>query len=231
MPTSRIVLVPGFMCDGELWRDQSAALAAHGDCVVADFTEATSLAEAASLILLENPGRFHLAGFSLGGYVAQEILRQAPERVERLALVDTAARADSPARKAEREALCRAAMAPGTFVGMTMTLMRSYLHPAHLADTALTGRIQAMTSRLGRDVFVRQNNMIRRDGQDALARFPRPALVLCGAEDRITPVAVHHEMTEALPAAELLIVPECGHMAPMEQPEAVTRALVRHFSA
>lgn len=231
MPASRIILVPGFMCDEDLWRDQSAALDAHGDCVVADYTSADSLTEAASLILMENPGLFHLAGFSLGGYVAQEILRLAPERVDRLALIDTAMRADSPQKRAERDALSKAALAPGTFVGMGMALMRSYLAPDHLADPVLTGRIQAMTARLGRDIFVRQNNMIRHDGSAALAAFPRRALVLCGAEDQITPVALHEEMAAILPLAELLILPDCGHMAPMEQPEAVTHALVRHFSA
>lgn len=226
-----IVLVPGFMCDDELWRDQSAALRAHGDCIVADFSNATSLTEAASLILLENPGRFRLAGFSLGGYVAQEILRLAPERVERLALIDTAMQADSAERRAERDALSRAALAPGTFTGMTMTLMRGYLHPKRLDDASLTGRIQAMTTRLGRDVFLRQNNMIRPDGREALAAYCGPALVLCGAEDRITPVSISEEMARTLPAAELQIIPDCGHMAPMERPDAVTHALIRYFSA
>ena len=230
MTRPRIVLVPGFMCDAELWRDQLPALREIGDCHVADITRAASLAEMATGILDTNPGPFHLAGFSLGGYVAQEILRQAPERVERLALIDTSMKADTARKRAQRDQLSQAAMAPGQFAGMTRNLLRSYVAAANLDDDVLAQRILSMTRRLGRDVFIRQNAVLRGDGGDVLAAFTCPTLVLCGRDDAITPMEIHVEMAGLMAGSRLVVVDDCGHMAPMERPEAVTRELVRYFS-
>ena len=230
MSRPRIVLVPGFMCDGELWRDQVPALSRIGDCHVADITAAASLEEMARAILDAAPGPFRLAGFSLGGYVAQAVLRLAPERVEKLALIDTSMKADSPEKRAQRDQLSRAAMAPGRFAGMSGNLLRSYVDEANLGDAELTGRILSMTQRLGREVFVRQNAVLRGDGADVLRAVACPALVLCGRRDRITPLDLHVEMAGLIPGARLVVVEECGHMAPMEKPGDVTRALVELFA-
>lgn len=224
-PRPELVLLPGLLCDAELWRDQIAALEGEARVWCADLTRGESL-EALAHGVLERAGpRFALAAFSLGGYVAQVIARLAPERLDRLALLDTSAKSDTPARAAERAALSRAAAAPGAFRGITDRLLARFVHPARLADADLSERIGAMTRRLGREVFLRQNAMERIDGTAALARLTCPLLLLCGADDAITPAADHRALAAELPRARLVIVPECGHMAPMEAPDAVTRAL------
>lgn len=220
-----LVLLPGLLCDAELWRDQIAALGDEADVWCADLTQGETLEALAQGVLDRAGPRFALAAFSLGGYVAQVIARRAPERVERLALLDTSAKPDSPARAAERVALSRAAEAPGAFRGITDRLLARFVHPARLADAALSDRIGAMTRRLGREVFLRQNAMARPDGTAALAALDGPLLILCGADDAITPAADHRALAAELPRAHLVVVPDCGHMAPMEAPDAVTRAL------
>ena len=230
MRRPRIVLVPGFMCDEELWRDQLPALQGIGDCHVADITRAASLEEMARSVLNAHSGPFYLAGFSLGGYVAQAILRQAPERVERLALIDTSMKADTPLKRAQRDQLSQAAMTPGQFAGMTRNLLRSYVADVNLDDEALAQRVLAMTRRLGRDVFIRQNAVLRGDGADVLAAVSCPTLVMCGRADAITPLSVHVEMAGLIADARLVVLDDCGHMAPMERPDEVTRELAVHFS-
>jgi pimeloyl-ACP methyl ester carboxylesterase len=220
-----LVLLLGLLCDDDLWRDQEAALRSVVPCRVADFTHGETLAELAHGVLEAAAPQFALAAFSLGGYVAQEILRQAPARVERLALLDTSFRADTPERQAERRALVAAARQPGRFAGITNHLLASFIHPDRLRDPALVGRIKAMTQRMGREVFIRQNMMQRVDGEAVLRALDCPALVLCGKQDILTPVRDHEEMAAMIPRASLVTVEACGHMAPMEQPAAVTDAL------
>jgi pimeloyl-ACP methyl ester carboxylesterase len=225
-PMSRqtLVLLPGLLNDAELWRDQIGGLADLADSIVADLSRGETLAQLAEAALAGAPDRFALAGFSLGGYVAQEILRQAPERVERLALLDTAIRPDSPARAAQRAALNRAAASSGQFVGMTGRMLESYIHPSRLADHDLTGRIKAMTMRMGREVFLRQNCMQRLDGEAVLRAYRGPTVLICGEQDRITPPAGMEEIA-AITGAPLVIIGDAGHMTPMERPEAVNAAL------
>ncbi|MCJ2097320.1 alpha/beta fold hydrolase [Methylobacterium sp. E-046] len=220
-----LVLLPGLLNDADLWRDQIAALDDIAQAHVGDITCGNDLGTIADQVLAEAPQRFALAGFSLGGYVAQEILRRAPERVTRLALLDTAFRPDSPDRVANRRALDRAARAPGRFHGFGDRLLTSYLDPVHLTDEAIITRIRAMTERLGPEVFVRQNGIERTDGSDVLAALTCPVLVLCGETDAITPLAEHRAMAALIPGAKLVIVSSAGHMTPVEQPEAVAQAL------
>lgn len=220
-----LVLLPGLLNDEDLWRDQIAALSDVADCQVGDITLGGSLEELAGRVLAEAPPSFALAGFSLGGYVAQEILRQAPERVSRVAFLDTSFRPDSPERAANRQALNRAAQAPGRFHGFGDRLLATYLDPAHLADEAVVSRIRSMTERLGPEVFVRQNNVERKDGSDVIANLACPVLVLCGQNDALTTVAEHRSMVALAPRATLVIVPGSGHMTPIEAPHAVSEAL------
>lgn len=224
-PFAELVLLPGLLCDAELWRDQIAGLAPLARVRCADLTRGESLEALARQVLAGSGPRFALAGFSLGGYVAQAIARIAPERIARLALLDTTARPDTPERTAERAATARMAAAPGAFRGITDRLLASFVHPSRLDDPDLTGRIGAMTRRLGREVFLRQNAMTRPDGVAALSRLACPVLVLCGEQDAITPQAGHRALAAAIPGARLVVVPDCGHMAPMERPQAVTQAL------
>jgi pimeloyl-ACP methyl ester carboxylesterase len=176
-------------------------------------------------VLAEAAPSFALAGFSLGGYVAQEIARRAPDRIERLALIDTSVRPDSPERTAARRSLIAAARLPGQFKGITDRMLPTYVHPSRLSDRNLIGRLRAMNERLGRDVFIRQNALNRPDGEIVLRSLTCPVLVICGEQDAITPLSDHQEMAGTLPHARLVVVKESGHMTPMERPRAVTEAL------
>jgi pimeloyl-ACP methyl ester carboxylesterase len=156
-------------------------------CQVADITRGETLGELARSVLAQAAPRFSLVGFSLGGYVAQEIARLAPERVMRLALLDTSIHADTPERTAIRRALDKAARLPGKFHGFGDRLLKTYLDPSHLTDSDIVARIRAMTERLGPETFVRQNNIERKDGVDVLRSLACPILILCGENDALIP--------------------------------------------
>lgn len=222
-----LILIPGLLNDAELWRDQVAALTPTYDVRVADITQGETMAVLAEAVFSIAPERFSVAGFSLGGYVAQEMLRQAPERIERLALMDTSIRADRPEKAAERARLRGLAHAPGRFHGMGDRMLRAYLSPDHAVDPEMIGRVRDMTQRLGLEVFLRQNALERTDGEAALRAFTRPVLVLCGELDGITPPAGHYEMAEIAWDAELVLAPGCGHLTPIEAAGLVSVALDR----
>jgi pimeloyl-ACP methyl ester carboxylesterase len=219
-----LLLLPGLLNDEALWHAQLHALSDLADCHVGDLTQAASMRAAAEQVLDAAPPSFALAGFSLGGYVAQEILRIAPQRVQRLALLDTSYQADTPARAQQRRGQ-EAAVRKGAFHGFGDALMRAYTDSSHHGDAALMDRIRAMTQRLGADVFLRQSAFERVDGTEVLRGFEGPALVLCGAHDGITPPVLHEQMAALLPDAVLVQVPHAGHLTPLEQPEVVSSAL------
>ncbi|MFZ0266361.1 alpha/beta fold hydrolase [Caulobacter sp.] len=223
----QLILLPGLLNDAELWRDQISGLADVARCKVPDLTRGESLRELAEQVLADAEPTFALAGFSMGGYVAQEIARIAPERIERLALIDTAIRADTPERAAQRRAVNAAARHKGAFLGVADRLMASYVDASRLDDKDLTGRIQAMTQRLGREVFLRQNGLPREDGAAALRALRCPVVIICGEHDAITPLAGQHEMARAIGCTHMVVIPDAGHMTPMEAPEAVNAALRR----
>ena len=221
-----MILIPGLLNDADLWRDTINGLSDIATCHVADITQGETLGELARSVLAEAAPRFSLVGFSLGGYVAQEIARLAPERrIMRLALLDTTVRADTPERTAIRRALDKAARLPGKFHGFGDRLLATYLDPSHLTDSDIVARIRAMTERLGPETFVRQNNIERKDGADVLRSLACPILILCGENDALTPLADHQEMAALAPHANLVIVPESGHLTPLEAPQAVAQAL------
>jgi pimeloyl-ACP methyl ester carboxylesterase len=221
-----LVLLPGLLLDAELWRHQIADLADLATAMVGDLTRHDSIAAMATAMLAEMPDSFSLAGLSMGGYVAQEIMRQAPHRVLRLALLDTSARADSDEQRARRRGLIELA-GKGHFKGVTPRLLPQLLHPVHLADPALTEPVMAMAERVGPEAFLRQQTAImgRRDGREDLARIACPTLVLCGRQDLLTPPELHEEMAAAIPGAHLVIIEDCGHLSALEQPEQVSAAL------
>jgi pimeloyl-ACP methyl ester carboxylesterase len=215
-----LVLVPGLLCDAALWRGQVEDLADIAQPWVADVTRDVSMTAMARRVLAEAPaGRFALAGLSMGGYVAQAIMREAPERVERLALLDTAAMADTPEQTARRRGLIDLAE-KGEFHGVTPRLLPFFLHPDRLTDKPLIEAVMAMTERVGKDAFLRQQRAImgRPDNQSNLPEIKCPALVLCGRQDQMTPLRWSEEIAALIPGAKLEIIEDCGHLTTMERP-------------
>jgi pimeloyl-ACP methyl ester carboxylesterase len=225
MTKPALVLLPGLLCDEALWRPQIERFGDRFDIRVADLTRDDSLRGMAGRLLASAPPRFALAGLSMGGYVAQEILREAPGRVSRVALLDSSARPDSAEQTARRSALIKLAQT-GKFKGVTPRLLPLLIHPARLDDRDLTGIVMAMAERVGQAAFLRQQNAIlnRPDGRPDLAAVRCPALVMCGAQDALTPPALSREIADAIPGAQLIVVEDCGHLASLEQPDPVNEA-------
>lgn len=224
-----IVLVPGLLCDEALWAHARRHLAELAEVRIADVTAGDSISAMAASVLDQAPPRFALAGLSMGGYVALEILRRAPERVVRLALLNTHARADTAEQSERRRRLVDMA-SNGRFDAVVEALLPTMVHADRLADEALVGEITAMKHRLGAGVFERQQRAIihRVDSRPDLPSIHCPALVLAGRSDEIAPLPRMAEMAEAIPGARLAIVEDCGHMSTMERPQAVT-ALLRDW--
>ena len=142
-----------------------------------------------------------------------------------LALIDTSIHADSPERAEQRRSQRASVRLPGKFHGFGDALMRSYIDASRLDDYVLVQRVRDMTARLGAEVFLRQSALERSDGHDVLAGYRDPLLIVCGANDRITPLAVSEEMHALVPHSQLVVVPDCGHLAPMEKPDEVSAAM------
>jgi pimeloyl-ACP methyl ester carboxylesterase len=225
--TIPLILVPGLLCSTDLWAYQVAHL---GDVAVPMVTmehaRHDNLPAIAEAILAAAPHRFALAGLSMGGYVALEIMRRAPARISRLALLDTSARADGPEQAARRRELLAQADV-GNFKGITSRLLPLLLHPDRLNDRPLVDRVFKMATEIGKDGFLRQQRAIiaRPDSLGDLPRVGCPTLVLCGAEDLLTPPERSREIAAAVPGARLRLIEACGHLSTMERPEAVTAAL------
>lgn len=224
--SSALVLVPGLVCDADLFAEQAAALRDEVDLVVPDVSRGASVADLARDVLSAAPPRFALAGLSMGGYVALEVLRQAPARVGALALLDTSARPEAPEQTARRQALLSLGRARG-FDAVLDALWPAEVAPAHVGDAALRARFDAMSHRAGWAVFQRQTAAIvaRPDGRPLLGDLAVPTLVLCGRDDAITPLGGHEEMAAAIPAATLVVLDDCGHLSTWERPAEVTAAL------
>lgn len=221
-----LILLPGLLCDGALWAAQLDALADIAEMAVGDLTGADSMTGMAAAVLQAAPPRFALAGMSMGGYVSFEIMRQAPDRVLRLALLDTSARPDTKAQTSARRELIAQAQ-QGDFKGVTPRLLPRWVHPDRVKDAALAGTVTAMTQRVGRDAFLRQQTAImnRTDSRPGLSQIRCSTLVLCGREDQSTPPQHHREIAADIPHARLVIVDRCGHLSPLEQPEIVSRQM------
>jgi pimeloyl-ACP methyl ester carboxylesterase len=221
-----LALLPGLLCDGALWRHQIEGLSGLADCRVADFTSQSTIAAMAESVLDRMPERFALAGLSMGGYVALEIMARQPRRVAKLALLDTRASPDAPDQARRRRGLIELAE-KGRFKGVTPRLLPLLIHPDRQAEETLPAAVMAMAERIGRDAFLRQQQAIltRRDQRGRLGEIACPTLILCGRQDALTPLEEHREMAAAIPDARLEVIEDCGHLAPMERPEAVTAIL------
>ena len=221
-----LVLLPGMMCDARLFTPQAAALSGGRAIHHAPIGGHATMAGIAASVLADAPPRCALAGLSMGGIVAMEILRQAPDRVDRLALLDTNPLAETPQARDRRAPQMRAAEA-----GDLARIMRDEMKPNYLADTPNRGAIldlcMTMALDLGPEVFLRQSRALRdRPDQTATLRgYSGPALILCGREDVPCPPARHELMHRLMPRARLEILEGAGHLTTLEAPEAVNAAL------
>ncbi|MBV8834977.1 MAG: alpha/beta fold hydrolase [Alphaproteobacteria bacterium] len=227
-----IVLIPGLNCSARLYLPQLAALWRLGPVMVADHTRDDSISAIARRILTAAPPRFALAGLSMGGYIAFEIMRQAADRVARLALLDTSARADLPDASQKRHANIAAAQ-EGRFEEIIAAQFPLYVHPARADDAALKSEYLAMCHDVGPQAYIRQQNAILRrvDSRPSLAGIRCATMVLVGEQDEATPLALSQEIASAISCARLVTVPDCGHLATLERPQAVADALVAWMTA
>jgi len=226
-----LILLPGLLCDDALWRHQVENLADICTVTVPDLTKDETAEAMAERVLESAPKTFAMAGLSMGGYVAQAIMRMAPERVERLALLNTNARADTEEQVKTRKTLIQMANV-GKFKGVTPRLLPNLIHPSRLQDESITGVVMEMAERVGQEAFKRQQNaiMTRKDNREDLRAIRVPTLVLCGRQDALYGVDRHQEMAERIPGAKLVVVEECGHLSALERPHAVT-AVFRYWLA
>jgi pimeloyl-ACP methyl ester carboxylesterase len=222
-----LVLLPGTLCDALLWQPQCAALANETRCVVGDLTRSDTLAGAARDVLAQVEGAFALAGLSYGGIVALEIWRQARQRVQRLALLNTNHRATSDETRARQQALLAMALA-GKFREVTTDHLKDrMLAPSHRHHLPLRRTVLQMAENVGLRGYINQikAQLNRPDSTPDLPRITCPTLLLTGAEDTVCPPELHHEMAGLIPTARLVVLANCGHLSTLEQPDAVTAAL------
>lgn len=223
-----VVLLPGLLCDTALWEAQIAALGDIAECWVADLTRDDSMGGMASRVLAESPfDTFALAGFSMGGFVAFEVLRRARQRVSRLALMDTSAWGDTQERREERERFIELARQPKGFAPISRATLPAMLPPSRMDDAPLVEAVRQMAERVGAEAFVRQQRAIlaRQSSEADLAGISVPTLVLCGDLDVRTPLQWHRDMAARIPGARLEVIADCGHMVTMERPAEVNAAL------
>jgi pimeloyl-ACP methyl ester carboxylesterase len=221
------IFVPGLLCSPRLYSEQLPALWRLGPVAVADPTRDDDMAGIARRILEGAPARFALVGLSMGGYVALEIMRQAPERVVRLALLDTSARNDRPEQTENRRAQIAMAKA-GRFSEIPDILFPRLVHREHQTDDTLEGLIRLMAEEVGPEAFERQQTAImhRIDSRPSLSAIRCPTLVAVGDGDELTPLELSQELASGIPGAKLVVIAGAGHCSTLEQPAAVNRALL-----
>ncbi|MBT6096648.1 MAG: alpha/beta fold hydrolase [Rhodospirillaceae bacterium] len=223
-----LFLLPGLLCDAALWARQVAELSDVADCHVADMTQDDSIAGMAKRVLDAAPERFALAGLSMGGYCAFEIMRMAPERVVRLALLDTSAEPDTPERTAaRRDLVATAGVGTAGFSTVVEGHLQTFVHPDRLDDAPLMNTIRASAHNVGAEAYLRQQSAIidRRDQRSSLGDISCPTLVLVGRDDALTPLALHESIAAGISGARLEVIDDCGHLTTLERPDAVNAAL------
>ena len=223
-----LMLLPGMMCDARLYGPQIDALADHYDIRVGDITGHADMTALAQSVFDQAPWeRFAVAGLSMGGIVAMEMVRLASERVERLALLDTNQRAEIEERKALRVPQIDRAKAGDLKSVLIDEMKPNYLAPANRTNQKLLDVVLNMGLDLGEDVFERQSLALRdrRDQSQTLSLYEGNTLVLCGVYDALCPVERHEEIANLISKSTLNVIPDCGHLSTLEAPQVVTRAL------
>ena len=227
-----LVLVPGLLCSARLFAPQVTALWPHGPVMIAEHRRDDDIAALAARVLAEAPLRFALAGLSFGGYIAFAMLRLAPERITKLALLDTSARLDTPEQTATRKTQIGMVQA-GRFSEIADMVMPRYLHRNRQDDDGVTRIVRQMVEETGPDAFVRQLRAImsRPDSCPLLASIRCPTMVLVGDGDITTPPELAREIAAGIAGSRLAIVPDCGHLSTIEKPDAVNAALAEWLCA
>jgi len=231
MTTLPIVFAPGMMCDARLFREQASAIERGRPVFFADFSKDDSIAGNATRLLAEAPPRFTLAGLSMGGIVAFEVWRKAPDRVAGLVLMNSTPFADSPARRETRLDQIKRVREGQLKTVVMEELKPNYLAEPHKQDQQMLNEIYGMAERLGPDVFVAQSHalMSRDDSTQTLQTITCPTAVIAGEEDEVCPPELHEIMHQGISGSKLHILPDCGHLSTMESPEQVTRILQNHI--
>ena len=224
----RIVFLPGHLCTARLWQAQIDTIGDDARCQVMALYDADNVSGLAKHVLDHAPERFSLVGLSMGGYVAMEIMRQAPHRVERLALLNTTAAPDKPEALPVRMADMQLAADHG-MGSLAKHLAPRWLAPEFARDPHFVNLIAQMADEVGVHHQKEQQKAIinRPDSRRSLQAVACPTLVMCGRQDTVTPVFGHEEMAALIPNAQLEIIEQCGHLSPLEQPDAVTKALLK----
>jgi pimeloyl-ACP methyl ester carboxylesterase len=231
MPRTTLVLLPGLLNTRRVFEPQIEALSDIADSVVPELWHHDTIGAMAEATLTLAPPTFALVGFSMGGYVAFEILRRAAQRAERLALMDTQAVPDSAESTKRRRALLEQTKI-GRFRGVQRTLLPQLVHSRHINDDAITQPIFDMAQEIGADGFVREQRAIidRADSRRMLVDIDIPTVVIVGRQDQVTPLPRSAEMAADIADSRLVVLEECGHMSPLEKPTEVTATLRRWLS-
>ena len=227
-----LVLVPGLLCSARLFTPQVEALWTQGPVTVADHRRDAEIGAVAQRILDGAPPRFALAGLSYGGYIAFAMLRLAPERIGKLALLDTSARPDTPEQSEGRVKFIAMAEA-GKLDEVVATLTPRFVHSNRRNDAALMTTVRAMAAETGPEAFVRQQKAImsRQDSRPLLSEIGCPTLVLVGDGDELTTPELAREIAGGIAGSRLVVVPNCGHLSTIERPEPVNAALTQWLAA
>ncbi len=231
MARPTLVLLPGLLNTHKVFDRVIAELGDAAQVIVPELYAHDTIGAMADAALGMAPERFSLGGFSMGGYVAFEILRRAPERVERLALIDTQAAPDAPESTARRRGFVEQTQL-GRFHGVTSSLLPNLVHPTRLADPAVIDPIVEMATHVGAEGFTREQRaiMARPDSRPLLVDIKIPTVVIFGRQDRVIPLARAEEMAADISNSQLVVIEQCGHMAPLEKPAEVAAALRRWLS-
>ena len=225
---AKLVFVPGLLCTDALFQPQIDALSASHSIYIAQTTDCETIDQMVEYMLDSVSGEIIVIGLSMGGYVAQEAARIAPDRISAIALLSTSAQPDDEARKRQRHELIKLSEI-GRFKGVTPRLLPRFLSAEALEDEAMCQTVMDMAAEIGQKHFTSQQYaiMARRDQRPYLPSFHKPSLVLCGMADELTPPQLSEEMAGLLPRAELVLLDRIGHLSSLEAPEEVTQAIIR----
>ena len=225
---AKLVFVPGLLCTDALFQPQIDALSASHSIHIAQTTDCETIDQMVEYMLDSVSGEIIVIGLSMGGYVAQEAARIAPDRISAIALLSTSAQPDDEARKRQRHELIKLSEI-GRFKGVTPRLLPRFLSAEALEDEAMCQTVMDMAAEIGQKHFTSQQYaiMARRDQRPYLPSFHKPSLVLCGMADELTPPQLSEEMAGLLPRAELVLLDKTGHLSSLEAPEEVTQAIIR----